>query len=94
MSKPPYVFSNTHPICDGIRFDELTMFLPVHQLMLVGRGLVWATEFDADGQTWGGTVIASSPEDATRIADSRGLGERVFGRIGGLGDSQHLPDSY
>ncbi|MDB5593571.1 MAG: hypothetical protein JWM36_532 [Hyphomicrobiales bacterium] len=92
MQRSRFVFSVTHPICDGIRFDEITLFPPKLQMMLVGRSLVWATEFEAEGQSWGGSVIASSTEEASSIADSRGLGERVFGRIGGLGDLQYLPD--
>jgi hypothetical protein len=77
MKKRPFQFTPNLPICDGIRYDELSLF-PVHlQHALIGRKLVWLTEFEADGMELGGSVIARSREEAEKIADARGLSERV-----------------
>lgn len=83
----------TLPLADGIPFDDAGCFQP-HQLgLLIARGLVWCTAFEANGTNYAGTVIAASREAAAAIADARGLGEHIVGRCVAAGSRDHLPDA-
>ncbi|APH74139.1 hypothetical protein [Aquibium oceanicum] len=63
---------------DGTCFDDIR---ELSLDLLVSRGLVFLTEFQANGKRYGGTIIASSPEHAATIAFGRGLDEEVIGRL-------------
>lgn len=67
------------PLADGICFDDMAG-LPIEtRNLLARRGVVFLTEFLAAGKSYGGSIIASSWEQAELIAFGRGLGERVIG---------------
>lgn len=74
------------PFADGICFDDTwAMQLgPSAVQTLAARGLVYLTEFEAGGVTWGGKVVAASEQQAAAIADARGLGETVTGRLAAI----------
>lgn len=69
------------PFANGVLFDELHNFTTDQRNLLAGRGVVWATEFQVDEMTYGGTIIATSQEVANGIAAERGLGEKVVGKV-------------
>ena len=66
---------------DGVEFDDLAAVSDVDRNRLAARGVVYCTEFDANGRTYGGTIIAKDMEMAERVAFGRGLGEKVLGRL-------------
>ncbi|MGD9866715.1 MAG: hypothetical protein AB7U38_01815 [Hyphomicrobiales bacterium] len=74
------------PFADGICFDDTwaMQLKPAAVQTLCARGLVFLTEFEAGGVTWGGKVIASAFDTAREIADARGLGETVTGRMAAI----------
>lgn len=80
------------PIADGIRFCEMTLLTPKMQQALAARGLIWLTEFRDGTMEVGGSVIAKDYEQAVAISDSRGLGEKVSGRMAGGDGLPHIPD--
>lgn len=83
----------TLPLADGIPFNDAERFLS-HQLgLLIARGLVWCTAFEANGKSYSGTVIAANREAAAAIADARGLGEHIVGRCAAAGSRDRLPDA-
>jgi hypothetical protein len=80
------------PICDGIRYDEVSAFPIKLQKILVARKLVWLTSFQEGATGYGGSVIAASRDEAEKIADARGLGEQVDGYAESYVDPPYLPD--
>lgn len=48
---------------------------------LIYAGLVFCTDYERDGKSWCGHIIARSWEDAEQAAVDRGLGETVTGRL-------------
>lgn len=73
------IISPTLPIADGIPFDDLMGMTTEARNILASRGVVFLTEFKANGATYGGSVIASTWEKADEVAFGRGLGETVIG---------------
>lgn len=69
------------PIADGICFDDLHGLPASIARSLTARGLVWLTRFRDGDFHGGGTVIAADAHQAARIADARGLGETIVGRL-------------
>jgi len=69
------------PFADGILFDDLhgASFELVNRL--AARGLVFITDLRVNGRLYGGTIVASSPAAAERIAFGRGLHEEVVGTL-------------
>lgn len=80
-------FDPRAPICDGILYSDLWLIQSEEfQNVLASRGLVYGTEIDTpDGDPCSGDIIAKSRRAAEEIAFGRGLGERVVGRITGIG---------
>ena len=73
------------PMADGILFDDLHG-VPLHiQNMLAARRVVFLTEFEANGKTYGGKIVARSWSAAKNIAFSRGLDEQVVGTLREIG---------
>ena len=73
------IIDATRPIADGICFDDMAG-MPTHvRNMLAARGLVFATQFEADDCIYSGSVIAATWERADEVAFGRGLGETVIG---------------
>lgn len=73
------IIDATRPIADGICFDDMAG-MPLHvRNMLAARGVVFLTEFEANGSRYGGSVIAATWEKADEVAFGRGLGETVIG---------------
>lgn len=66
---------------DGITFDELNGLPDAERNLLVAREVVYCTEFEANGRTFGGTIIARDLAMAERIAFGRGLGEKILGSL-------------
>lgn len=66
----------------GICFDDLHGLSIDKMNLLAGRGVVFRTEWGVTETSFGfaGEIIASSWGDAERIADERGLGEKVIGQ--------------
>ncbi|MDF2994708.1 MAG: hypothetical protein K0R27_345 [Xanthobacteraceae bacterium] len=71
----------TRPFVDGRCFCETWGLPPSAIATLIERQLLYVTSFDRNGQTFGGDLIAASFEQAQRVADSRGLGEQVIGKV-------------
>lgn len=69
------------PIADGIVFDDLHGAPMKVRNTLAARGLVFLTEFRANGKTYGGTIVAGSLHAAEQIAFGRALGETVIGTL-------------
>ena len=69
------------PICDDIMFDAIEYLARSDVTNLIHDGLVFVTEFAHGGKTYGGSVIARDLESAQLVADDRGLGEKVIGRL-------------
>ena len=67
------------PIADGIPFDDLFGMDDEQRNFLASRGVVFCTEFKANGRRYGGNIIATSMAGAEEIAFGRGLGEEVVG---------------
>jgi len=87
------IIDATRPIADGICFDDMSG-MPLHvRNMLAARGVVFLTEFKANGRTYGGSVIATTWEKADEIAFGRGLGETVIGVLAKtVPDKERRPD--
>lgn len=73
------IIDDHRPVADGIPFDDMLGLSLRARNMLAARGVVFLTEFQANGKTYGGTVIAPSWERADEISFGRGLGETVVG---------------
>lgn len=74
------------PIADGIQFDDL-IGLPIDACnLLAARGVVFCTEFEANGSRYGGRIVATSWKAAEDIAFGRGLGEEVVGVLCQVGE--------
>lgn len=73
------IIDEHRPIADGIPFDDLHGLSVRTRNVLASRGVVFLTEFEANGSRYGGSVIASTWEKADEVAFGRGLGERVIG---------------
>jgi hypothetical protein len=71
----------TRPYADGILFDDMVDMPVSVRNRLARRGIVWLTEFRADGRRYGGSVIAESEAAAKQIAFGRGLEETVLGSL-------------
>lgn len=67
------------PIADGISFDDTAGMTMEARNMLAARGVVFLTEFPANGKVYGGTVVAPTWERAEEVAFGRGLGETIIG---------------
>lgn len=67
------------PVADGILFDDLESFGPKERAFLAARGVVFCTQFKANGRTYSGNIIATSWDHAENIAFGRGLDEEVIG---------------
>lgn len=69
------------PFVDGRCFSE-SWGLPAFVVAtLIERELLYATVFDRDGRMFGGDIIADSFDRAQSVADERGLGEKVVGKV-------------
>lgn len=67
------------PEVDGIRYDDLWHIKdPSTRAAIIARGLAWETIFTLEGNDFCGCVMAISREEAEKIADARGLGEKVL----------------
>ena len=71
---------------NGTVIDEIDGMAPDQVKLLVERGLVFCTSFEAGGKTSFGKVIAASWEGAEMLAEKRGLGEEVVGSLVAVGD--------
>jgi hypothetical protein len=72
---------SARPFVDGLCFCE-SWGLPASAVAtLIERELLYATAFDRNGRTFGGDIIADSFDQAQRVADERGLGEKVIGKV-------------
>lgn len=69
----------SRPLADGICFNDLDGFDTKQCNMLASRGVVFCTQFKANGRLYGGCIIATSWPHAEEIAFGRGLGEEVIG---------------
>jgi len=79
------------PYADGILFDDM-VDLPISaRNRLARRGVVFLTEFRANGRLYGGSIIADSMSAAGQIAFGRGLGETIVGTLVNTGAGD-LPD--
>lgn len=79
------VLDPTKPICDGILFDDV-FEAPSHLIAyLIGREMLWATEFLAAEQVFAGRIVARDLKQAEDVAFGRGLGEKVVGKIAVVG---------
>lgn len=77
------VIDPLHPIADSIVFDDLYRLPETVRRLLIGRRLVWLTEFAAGDVHRAGAIIASCWAAAEEIALGRGLGEVVIGEMVG-----------
>ena len=77
----PMHISETEPVADAVLFDDMDMLPPGLAKKLIARGLVWCTEFEANGSTYCGAIIAASAAAAGEVAFGRGLGEKVIGQV-------------
>jgi hypothetical protein len=64
---------------DGIHYADLQHVEESFREGMCARGVVWETEFTLDGIEYCGNVIAANQTEAVKIADARGLGEKVIG---------------
>lgn len=71
------------PFVRGRSFCESWGLPPPAVATLIERELLYATVFTRRGRMFGGDIIAESFEQAQRVADERGLGEEVVGRLCG-----------
>lgn len=69
------------PFIDGRCFSDSWGLPALAIARLIERELLYGTIFDRSGRTFGGDVIASSFEQAQGVADTRGLGEQVVGKV-------------
>lgn len=69
------------PLADGTFFRDTHRFSPNQTNFLAGRGVVFLTEFNADGSRYGGDIIATSFAEAEKRAKDRGLNEKVIGTL-------------
>jgi hypothetical protein len=69
------------PFVNGRCFCESWGLPAMAVATLIERELLYATAFDRNGRTFGGDVIADSFDRAQRVADERGLGEKVVGKV-------------
>ena len=86
------------PEIDGFCFSELFGFTDEHQRAMARTGKVYLTEFSATTQEgkpslFGGSLIANNLREAIAEAKRRKLGERVIGRLMGVGtvNGRRLP---
>lgn len=70
-----------HPV----GFDDLKGIPDGVCNILAERGVVWVTEFKWGEKLMTGHVVASSEAAATAIANQRGLGEEVVGKLEEIG---------
>lgn len=75
----------SRPIADGICFDDLDGFDDAQRNFLASRGVVFCTEFKANGRRYAGNIVAVSMAAAEEIAFGRGLGEEIVGVLGETG---------
>lgn len=75
----------SRPIADGIPFDDLDGFSTDQPNFLASRGVVFRTEFGANGKRFAGTIVSISMTGAEEIAFGRGLGEEVVGVLAETG---------
>lgn len=87
------IIDERRPIADGISFDDLHDLPFVLANMLSARGVVFATEFKANGRVYAGRIIAQSWEKADEIAFGRGLGETVIGVLAKSGPTKWIPNN-
>jgi hypothetical protein len=71
----------SRPIADGIPFDDLDGFDDAQRNFLASRGVVFCTEFKANGRRYAGNIVAVSMAGAEEIAFGRGLDEKVVGLL-------------
>lgn len=69
----------SRPIADAICFDDLDGFDTAQRNFLASRGVVFCTEFKANGRRYAGNIVAVSMAAAEEVAFGRGLGEEVVG---------------
>lgn len=67
------------PVADGIPFDDLHGLDIAYQNFLASRGVVFCTEFKANGKSYAGRIVAMSMAAAEEIAFGRGLDEQIVG---------------
>lgn len=73
---------NAHsPEADGIGFEDTRGMSPELINLLAARGLLYLTEFRANGRRYTGDVIAANEAHAELIVFGRGLGEVVLGPV-------------
>jgi hypothetical protein len=70
---------------DKIPFDDLHGLPDRISNLLAARGVVFVTEFKANGRRYTGNIVARSWADAKVVAFGRGLGESVVGKLVGTG---------
>jgi hypothetical protein len=69
------------PYADGILFDDMVDMPISARNRMARRGVVFLTEFLANGRRCGGSIVAANLGEAERIAFGRGLGESVLGAL-------------
>lgn len=74
------------PIADGIPFDDCHGMPDDMVNFLASRGVVFCTEFRANGALYGGRIVATSQEAAEQVAFGRGLDERIIGTLAEMGE--------
>lgn len=74
-----YHLGEMTPEIDGILYDDLWHIKhPATRVAIIARGLAWETEFMMGENDFCGCVLAVSREEAEKISDARGLGEKVL----------------
>lgn len=68
-------------LADGILYCDVYMSRWDILDAVIARGLLWRTAFSVGGRVLHGSVIAASWKKADEIADARGLGEVVVGKV-------------
>lgn len=71
----------TKPFADGICFDDLDGMSIKACNVLASRGLVFCTEFRVPNRVMAGNIVAADLRRALDVAASRGLGEKIVGRL-------------